>query len=115
MADTPVQTRVAGTLIDVFLTKITCIPRWADTPITINQVLKGRGKKKRKTLYIPKVHNRPKYDDKNSTESWVQILLSAHISLSSHLPHLHFKGVVVGNLLFMSRARHCKDEQSAPF
>ena len=36
---TPVETGVAGTLIDVCLTVITCIARWTDTAITINQIL----------------------------------------------------------------------------
>lgn len=38
---TPVQTRVAGTFVDVSLTVIACIARWTDTAITINQVLTG--------------------------------------------------------------------------
>lgn len=37
----PVQTRVAGTFVDVSLTVIACIARWTDTAITINQVLTG--------------------------------------------------------------------------
>jgi len=36
---TPVETGVAGTLIDVCLTVITCIARWTDTAITVNQIL----------------------------------------------------------------------------
>lgn len=43
---TPVETGVAGTLIDVCLTVITCIARWTDTAITVNQILeeeKGGG------------------------------------------------------------------------
>ena len=35
---TPVETGVAGTLIDVCLTVITCIARWTDTAITVNQI-----------------------------------------------------------------------------
>lgn len=38
---TPVQTRVARTFIDVFLTVISCIARWTDTAITINQIPTG--------------------------------------------------------------------------
>ena len=38
---TPVETGVAGTLIDVCLTVIACIARWTDTAITINQILEG--------------------------------------------------------------------------
>lgn len=38
---TPVETGVAGTLIDVCLTVITCIARWTDTAITINQIPTG--------------------------------------------------------------------------
>lgn len=39
LAVTPVQTRVACTFIDVSLAVVSCIARWADTLITINQVL----------------------------------------------------------------------------
>ena len=44
---TPVQTGVAGALIDVCLTVISCIARWTDTSITINQILEEerRGRK----------------------------------------------------------------------
>lgn len=38
---TPVETGVAGTLIDVCLTVIACIARWTDTAITVNQILEG--------------------------------------------------------------------------
>lgn len=38
---TPVETGVAGTLIDVCLTVVACIARWTDTAITINQILTG--------------------------------------------------------------------------
>lgn len=38
---TPVETGVAGTLIDVCLTVITCIARWTDTAITVNQIPTG--------------------------------------------------------------------------
>lgn len=38
---TPVQTGVAGALIDVCLTVISCIARWTDTSITINQIPTG--------------------------------------------------------------------------
>lgn len=36
---TPVETGVAGALIDVCLTVVACIARWTDTAITINQIL----------------------------------------------------------------------------
>lgn len=38
---TPVETGVAGTLIDVCLTVIACIARWTDTAITVNQIPTG--------------------------------------------------------------------------
>lgn len=38
---TPIQAGVASTLIDVSFTVITCIARWTDTAITINQVPTG--------------------------------------------------------------------------
>lgn len=44
LAMTPIHARVTCTFIDVFLTVISCIARWTDTPITINQVL-GKNKK----------------------------------------------------------------------
>lgn len=44
LAVTPIHARVTCTFIDVFLTVISCIARWTDAPITINQVL-GRNKK----------------------------------------------------------------------
>lgn len=41
LAMTPIHARVTCTFIDVFLTVISCIARWTDTPITINQVPTG--------------------------------------------------------------------------
>lgn len=44
LAVTPIHARVTCTFIDVFLTVISCIARWTDTPITINQVLERNEK-----------------------------------------------------------------------
>lgn len=38
LAVTPIQARVAGTFIDVFLTALPCIAGWTDTAKAINQV-----------------------------------------------------------------------------
>lgn len=38
---TPIQTGVAGTFIDVFLTVVACIARWTDAAVTIHQIPTG--------------------------------------------------------------------------
>lgn len=55
---TPVETGVAGTLIDVCLTVITCIARWTDTAITINQILEEEKEGEKHMHFFEVLHKR---------------------------------------------------------